>query len=104
MTKRNDAKGAVGRDDLADKAYKAAAGMTRSAARAIVDQVLAEIVEGLVQDGKVLLTGFGHFSVNAKGPRVGRNPRTGKEYPIAARKSVSFRAAAGVRNAVSNGG
>jgi integration host factor subunit alpha len=90
----------VGRNELADKVYTTGRGLTRAEARTLVDQVLEEIVDGLTHDGKVLLTGFGHFAVSAKHARVGRNPRTGEEYPIVARRVVKFRAAAQLRAAV----
>ncbi|MDE2362463.1 MAG: HU family DNA-binding protein [Hyphomicrobiales bacterium] len=85
---------------MADKVYWTTPGLTREQARKLVDEVLQEIVDALIQDGKVMLTGFGNFAVSSKGARVGRNPKTGEEYPIAARKSVSFKAAGGVRRAV----
>ena len=93
----------VGRNELADKVYWAGRGLTRGEARELVDQVLAEIIEGLAQDGKVLLTGFGHFAISSKAPRVGRNPMTRQEFPIVARRVVKFRAAAQLRDAVAAG-
>ena len=90
----------IGRNELAEKVYAAVRGLTRVDSRALVDQVLEEIAAGIVDDGKVLLTGFGHFSVSSKNARIGRNPRTGEEFPIVARRVVKFRAAAQLREAV----
>ena len=90
----------VGRNELADKVYWAGRKLTRGEARSLVDQVLEEIIQGQADDGKVLLTGFGHFSLGSKAPRVGRNPKTGEEFPIVARRVVKFRAAAQLRDAI----
>ncbi len=38
-----------------------------------------------------MITGFGTFKVRSKGPRKGRNPRTGEAMIVAARKVVTFR-------------
>ena len=99
----NEPLGSVGRSELADKVYWTAPGLTREQARKLVDDVLHEIVDALTTDGKVMLTGFGNFAVSSKSARVGRNPKTGEEYPIDARKSVSFKAAGGMRRAVAAG-
>lgn len=90
----------IGRSELAAKVYWTAPGMTRADARVLVDQVLQEIIEGLADDGKVMLTGFGHFAVNLKAQRNGRNPKTGQEFPIAARRVVSFRASSQLKRSV----
>ena len=39
----------------------------------------------------VKLRGFGTFNVRAKNPRIGRNPKTGAEYPITARRVLTFK-------------
>ena len=45
----------------------------------------------LVRGETVKLRAFGAFSVRSKRPRVGRNPKTGEEYPITARRVLTFR-------------
>jgi integration host factor subunit alpha len=49
-------------------------------------------VRGLVEDGEVKLSSFATFTVASKTSRVGRNPKTGEEQHISARKVVRFRA------------
>jgi integration host factor subunit alpha len=88
--------GAVGRDDLAEAAHRQGR-VSRRDSRVIVDQVLSEIIDGLATDGVVLLSGFGRFDALRKGERVGRNPKTGEEYPVAARVSVQFTASTALK-------
>lgn len=56
----------------------------------IVDQ-LFEIAEQALDNGeKVMISGFGVFSVSEVAERIGRNPRTGEKVKIAARRNVKF--------------
>ncbi|MCO4773804.1 MAG: HU family DNA-binding protein [Deltaproteobacteria bacterium] len=64
----------------------------RGAAQAAVEDVLSCISQGLLDDGKVQLVGFGTFSVKERAARTGRNPRTGESIQIAASKNVGFKA------------
>lgn len=81
----------ISRDQLSDAVYRTGYGFTRNKARELVDQVLSEIAEGLVADSVVLLSGFGRFAVARKAERVGRNPKTGEEHVISARRVVQFK-------------
>ncbi len=83
--------GALTRDHLRDAAYDACKQLSREAARKIVDEVLDEIALALATGDTVKLHGFGVFSVREKSARVGRNPRTGVQVMVSARRSVSFR-------------
>ena len=56
----------------------------------IVDSLFATIVTEVRSGRKVTVVGFGAFSPTARGPRVGRNPRTGAVVPIPASKGVRF--------------
>ena len=56
----------------------------------LVDLFFEELKEGLVKDGAVHLSGFGKFRIKQKRPRRGRNPHTGKDLTIDARKVVGF--------------
>ncbi len=62
--------------------------------------LLETIQEGLLRDGTVRITGFGTFSVRTRGPRTGRNPRTGETIQMAASKSVGFKAGKGLKDAI----
>ena len=82
---------AVTRDDLASAVYRRV-GASRAEAHALVDMMLAEIADALRRGENVKLSSFGTFLVRSKGERVGRNPKTGVEAPIAARRVVVFKA------------
>ena len=56
----------------------------------ILELILSTITEGLNKDNKVKISGFGTFKIRKKKSRIGRNPVTGKEHVIKARKVVTF--------------
>ena len=87
----------LGRDDLAVAVYRTMPGLTRKRARELVDEFFAEIIEALSEDRKVLLSGFGAFTIARKPDRPGRNPRTGEQHAIAARSIVRFKASRGLK-------
>ena len=66
-------------------------GLTKKESMAAIESVF-EIIKGdLDQGNDVMISGFGKWSVKSKKARRGRNPQTGEEMMIAARKVVSFR-------------
>jgi integration host factor subunit alpha len=67
-------------------------GLNRREARELVEQFFEEIKRSLEQGQEVRISGFGNFGVRDKRERPGRNPKTGKEIPITARRVVTFRA------------
>jgi integration host factor subunit alpha len=73
-------KKAVTRADLCEVVYKKA-GLSRSESTALVALVFKEITDRLEIGETVKLSSFGLFVVRKKGPRIGRNPKTGKETP-----------------------
>jgi integration host factor subunit alpha len=75
--------------------------MARREARALVDEVLEQITVALMQDGVVMLSGFGKFEARRKAARIGRNPKTGEEHEITPRLSVVFKPSALLRSKVS---
>jgi len=79
------------RADLLKAVYACCAHLTRSEAKDIVEMAIDEITAALAQGETVKLRGFGTFTVRAKAARVGRNPRTGRAYPIDARRVLTFR-------------
>ena len=81
----------VTRADLAAGVCEEAGLHKRDAAR-LVDLLVEAISERLAAGEPVGISGFGSFSVRDKSERLGRNPRTGDEAPIAARRVVTFRA------------
>ena len=80
----------VTRADLYEAVYQKV-GLSRKGAASLVDLVLREVSDCLERGELVKLSGFGSFSVRNKGHRVGRNPKTGKEVPIPARRVMVFR-------------
>ena len=79
------------RADLAEAVYQEV-GLSRSESSQLVESVLNEIADTLVKGETVKLSSFGSFQVREKGGRVGRNPKTGEEVPIAPRRVLVFRA------------
>lgn len=75
--------------ELAEK-LATAQGLTKSAAKALVDDVLKAITEAAVAGEEVNLPGFGKFKVKESPAREGRNPSTGATVQIAASKKVTF--------------
>lgn len=87
----------VTRLDLAE-ALRRNCGVSKEVSSKLVEDVLECITNGLVEDGEVKLSSFATFTVTSKSPRVGRNPKTGEEQSIAARKVVRFRASHRMRS------
>jgi len=66
--------------------------LDKLAAKAFVEQFFEQIRATLAQGEPVKLSGFGNFELLDKNPRPGRNPKTGEEVPISARRVVTFHA------------
>ena len=79
------------RQDLLHAVYVAGPGLSRVEAKGIVETALEEICSALERGEAVKLRAFGTFQVRSKRPRVGRNPKTGAEYPISARRVLTFK-------------
>ena len=79
------------RADLLEAVYGTCPGLSRAQAREVVEQSLDEICAALERGETVKLRAFGAFSVRSTRARVGRNPKTGEEYPITARRVLTFR-------------
>ncbi|MBF0423240.1 MAG: integration host factor subunit alpha [Magnetococcales bacterium] len=77
------------------------AGWTRPQAQDLVETLLEMIRSSLEQGETVKLPGFGNFVVRKKRARVGRNPKSGEEVEISARKVVSFKPSAMLKDRVS---
>ncbi|HKM44647.1 MAG TPA: HU family DNA-binding protein [Dysgonamonadaceae bacterium] len=67
-------------------------GLTKVDAKKALDAVLESIGEELKNDGRVVLVGFGSFSVTERSARKGINPRTKEPIDIPAKKVVKFKA------------
>ncbi len=77
--------------DLID-AIAAEAKMTKASATQALNATIEAISKSLSKGEKVTLVGFGTFSVSKRAARKGRNPKTGKEIQIAAKKVAKFKA------------
>jgi len=66
-------------------------GFSKKEARELVETSLDEIRAALSEGEEVKLSGFGKFELREKPPRPGRNPKTGEEVTITARRVVNFR-------------
>ncbi|OUD12599.1 integration host factor subunit alpha [Thioflexithrix psekupsensis] len=66
-------------------------GLNKREAKEMVDLFFEEIRTALAKGEQVKLSGFGNFDLRRKNQRPGRNPKTGEEIPISARRVVTFR-------------
>ena len=66
------------------------ANLTNKAAREAIQAVINSIRDSLKRGEKIVITGFGTFSVRKRVERVGRNPKTGERITISARKAPGF--------------
>lgn len=66
------------------------ANLTSKAARDSVQVFITTIRDSLKRGEKVVITGFGTFSVRKRAARPGRNPKTGEKITLAARKAPGF--------------
>ncbi|MDR9437777.1 MAG: integration host factor subunit alpha [Thiohalophilus sp.] len=66
-------------------------GLNKREAKEIVEMFFEEIRNALENGQQVKLSGFGNFDLRDKKQRPGRNPKTGEEIPITARRVVTFR-------------
>jgi len=66
-------------------------GLNKREAKDMVEMFFEEIRAALENGEQVKLSGFGNFDLREKKQRPGRNPKTGEEMPITARRVVTFR-------------
>jgi DNA-binding protein HU-beta len=74
--------------------------LTKKDAEKALNSVTKAITDALVKGESISLIGFGTFKVSHKAARKGRNPRTGEEIDIPARKVPVFTAGKGLKDAV----
>ena len=76
-------------------------GGTKVQAEEIVDGLFNAIVDSLKRGDEVSVAGFGIFSVKGRAARMARNPKTGEQVKVSAKKVPKFRAAKALKDAVS---
>lgn len=91
------------RADLTDALHRRI-GLSRADSANMVDDILSQLSDALAKGENVKVSGFGSFILRDKGERVGRNPKTGVEVPIAPRRVLTFRASQGLRAKIAKGG
>ncbi|OUS30006.1 integration host factor subunit alpha [Thalassotalea sp. 42_200_T64] len=75
-------------------------GLSKRDAKLLVEEFFEEIRGSLENGEQVKLSGFGNFDLRTKNERPGRNPKTGEDIPISARKVVTFRPGQKLKNRV----
>lgn len=75
-------------------------GFSRKEAKDLVDSFFEEIITALEEGSPVKISGFGNFDLRDKPSRPGRNPKTGEEFPIRARRVVTFKAGRKLRDRI----
>jgi integration host factor subunit alpha len=66
-------------------------GLSKRDAKELVELFFEEVRRALENGEQVKLSGFGNFDLRDKNQRPGRNPKTGEDIPITARRVVTFR-------------
>lgn len=78
--------------------------MSKKDARVALDAVLEAVTEGLAENGKVALSGFGSWTVSERAARKGRNPQTGEELEIPAKLTPKFKASKNMKELIAEEG
>ena len=90
------------RADLSDIVHRRL-GLSRAESAGVVERVLHHMCHALIEGENVKLSGFGTFILRDKGQRIGRNPKTAVEVPIAPRRVMTFRASQIMRDRIAKG-
>jgi len=81
---------ALTKADMAESLFEEL-GLNKREAKELVEAFFEEVRLALEEGEEVKLSGFGNFVLRDKNQRPGRNPKTGEEIPITARRVVTFR-------------
>ncbi len=79
-------------------------GFNKRESKDLVEQFYDEMSDILVKGEQIKLSGFGNFELKDKSARPGRNPRTGEDVPISARRVVTFKPGQKLRAQIDNHG
>jgi integration host factor subunit alpha len=91
------------KDDLIQSLYNQV-GLSKHESRLLVDAIFEQIKKSLESGEDVLISGFGKFSVRSKAPRRGRNPSTGEDLTLDARRVVMFMGSPVLRDKINGAG
>ena len=89
--------------DIIEAVYEKVGGFSKKEAAEIVEAVFNSIKETLELGEKIKISGFGNFVVREKKARIGRNPQTGEEITISARRVLTFKPSQVLKNALNGG-
>ena len=89
--------------DIIEAVYEKVGGFSKKEAAEIVESVFKQIKDTLKDGEKIKISGFGNFIVREKKARIGRNPQTGEEITISARRVLTFKPSQVLKD-VLNGG
>ena len=78
-------------------------GLSRAESAELVEMLIDELIETLERGENVKLSGFGSFMLRDKAERIGRNPKTGVEVPIAPRRVMVFKPSPVMKNRMNGG-
>jgi integration host factor subunit alpha len=90
MAGQNVGNSTVTKADIVEKVYETI-GFSKKEASELVELVFSELKKTLQNGEKVKISGFGNFVVRGKSERIGRNPQTGEQIKISARRVLTFR-------------
>ncbi|MBL9003611.1 MAG: integration host factor subunit alpha [Myxococcales bacterium] len=88
--------------DIIENVYERVGGFSKKDAAQIVEAVFDIIKVTLEEGEKIKLSGFGNFVVRDKKSRIGRNPQTGDEITISARRVLTFKPSQVLKNALNS--
>lgn len=77
--------------ELVEIVYEKVGGLSKKEAQDIVEAIFNTMKENLKGGEKIKISGFGNFILRNKRPRKGRNPQTGDDIQITARRVLTFR-------------
>ncbi len=77
-------------------------GLSKSKALEVIDVITESIQNSLIKGERVMLSGFGTWNVTNRISRKGRNPQTGKEITIPAKKVAKFKAGSALSNQINS--
>ena len=81
---------ALTKADIAERLFQDV-GLTKRDSKEVVELFFKHIIASLQEAKQVKISGYGNFELHDKNERPGRNPKTGEEIPVSARRVVTFR-------------
>lgn len=90
MAVKNTSIGTVTKADIVEQVFERI-GFSKKEATDLVELVFDSLKAKLIEGEKVKISGFGNFVVRGKQERIGRNPQTGEQIKISARRVLTFK-------------